>query len=87
VTVDAVADLRLRAGIDRAVVEPEDSEQALADAADWWRILVGSGYRATVDALDDAERAAVQRRVLAAMADVPPMRTPAIFAVARMLGG
>jgi SAM-dependent methyltransferase len=83
VTVDGVAELLARAGIDGAVVEAEDSDQPLAEPADWWRILVGSGYRATVDALGEDERAEVERRVLAAMRDVPPMRTPAIFAVAR----
>jgi hypothetical protein len=39
------------------------------------------------NALGETERAEVQRPVLAAMADVRPMRTPAIFAVARKLRG
>jgi hypothetical protein len=54
------------------------------DGADgWWTILLGTGYRATIDALTPDERAHVERRVREAMADGPPMVAPAVLAVAR----
>ena len=53
---------------------------------DWWAIFLGTGYRATVDALEPGERAHVEDQVLAAMADAPPMNSPAVFASARKRG-
>ncbi|WNG44553.1 methyltransferase domain-containing protein [Archangium minus] len=46
-------------------VEVEFSHQPLASPDDWWRIALGSGYRATIDQLDAATREAVKRDTLA----------------------
>ena len=53
---------------------------------DWWAILLGTGYRAAVDALEPGELAQVEDQLLAAMADAPPMNSPAVFASARKRG-
>ena len=71
------------AGIAGATAAAEAGQQPVTGPGDWWAIFLGSGFRATVDALEPRERAHVEDRVLAAMADRPPMNSPAVFASAR----
>ena len=82
-TPASVLDLLAAAGIDGATADAEDHAHPVAGPGDWWTILLGSGYRATIDALAPDERAQVERRVREAMADGPPMVAPAVLAVAR----
>jgi len=74
------------AGIADATAEAEPDQQPVAGPGDWWAIMLGTGYRATVDALEPGERARVEEQVRAAMADAPPMNSPAVFASARKRG-
>ena len=74
------------AGIADATADAEASQQPLAGPGDWWAIMLGTGYRATVDALEPGERARVEEQVRAVMADAPPMNSPAVFASARKRG-
>ena len=83
VTPEAVLDLFAAAGIPGAEAVAEDHDHPVDGPDGWWTVLLGSGYRATIDALSPEERAHVERRVRDAMADGPPMRAPAVLAVAR----
>jgi hypothetical protein len=85
VTPEAVPDLFRAAGIDGATAELEDREQDMGGPDDWWSIVLGTGFRATVDALDAAERAHVEQVVRARLADARLMRVPVIYAAARRL--
>jgi SAM-dependent methyltransferase len=42
------------AGIGTVEIEAEAGSQPIASPADWWTIVLGSGYRGTVEQLDDA---------------------------------
>jgi ubiquinone/menaquinone biosynthesis C-methylase UbiE len=44
------------AGLDDVEVELERSDHPVERADDWWKVVLGSGYRATVDALDPEMR-------------------------------
>ncbi|WP_203932107.1 hypothetical protein [Virgisporangium ochraceum] len=66
-------------------VEAEDGTHPLADPDDWWKIVLGTGYRATVERLG----AAAARRVRAASVGhlrshgVAELRTNVVYARAR----
>ena len=52
---EAVEALLSDSGITDAVVVAEDGRQALANADDWWTIVLGSGYRWTIDQMSATE--------------------------------
>lgn len=52
ITPEAVRQLLVDAGIQAAKVDSEEGRQALKTPDDWWNIVLGSGYRWTVDQLD-----------------------------------
>src|SRR5262245_27197030 len=49
--VDAVRALLETAGLDEIQVVPEMDSQPLASPEDWWPMVMGSGYRGTIDQL------------------------------------
>ncbi len=51
-TVNAVRQLLVEGGIDKAEVLAEDGQQALRSPEDWWTVVCGSGYRWTVEQMD-----------------------------------
>jgi ubiquinone/menaquinone biosynthesis C-methylase UbiE len=64
-TAPALADLFARGGISSATVEATSGERhELERAEDFWDIALGSGYRATVDALGDEQRDRLCERVV-----------------------
>jgi SAM-dependent methyltransferase len=64
-TAPALADLLARGGISGATVEATAGEcHELERADDFWDIVLGSGYRATVDALEDEQREQLRERVI-----------------------
>ncbi len=67
---DAVGLLFTEAGIKDARVVAEPGEHTLAEPADFWRIVLGSGYRGTLEQLDAAARQRVQVATLQAMEGV-----------------
>jgi hypothetical protein len=81
-TPDKLLELLARAGID-AEAEAEDGEQPMRGPDDWWAVILGTGYRGTLDALAADDRAHVERHVRTAMAEAPPMRAPVVFGTAR----
>jgi SAM-dependent methyltransferase len=75
------------AGIENAGAQLEVADQPLRSAADWWAIVLGSGFRGTVDALSPAERDAVERSTLSAMSGVRAVRASAVYAQAAKAAG
>ncbi|HVW34183.1 MAG TPA: methyltransferase domain-containing protein [Acidimicrobiia bacterium] len=57
------------AGISDVAVVTEDDRLPLRSPGDWWRIVMGSGFRRTVAALDDPAVAELRRRCEAHIAD------------------
>jgi ubiquinone/menaquinone biosynthesis C-methylase UbiE len=84
-TAPALTDLLARGGITGATVEAtvgQHHELGLAD--DFWDIVLGSGYRATVDALGDEPRERLRERVVAEFRArrVTRLRNDVVFASA-----
>jgi ubiquinone/menaquinone biosynthesis C-methylase UbiE len=64
-TTPALADLLARGGVADAAVEATTGEHhELERPDDFWDIVLGSGYRATVEALGDEQRQALRERVI-----------------------
>ena len=64
-TAPALSDLLARSGISDATVEATAGEyHELKAAHDFWDIVLGSGYRATVDALSDEQRQRLRELVI-----------------------
>ena len=72
-------------GVAGAGVLLEPSQHAISGPEDWWTIVMGSGYRGTVDLLTDPERRKVRDRVLAGLCDghVRAIETPVLYSPAR----
>lgn len=65
-TAPALADLLERGGISGAEVEATEGERhELARPEDFWDVVLGSGYRATVEALGDERRERLRELVVA----------------------
>jgi ubiquinone/menaquinone biosynthesis C-methylase UbiE len=59
---ETLRDLLSEAGVPRAEITPESGWQRLCSAADWWRVVLGSGYRWTIEQMGP-ETAAEARRM------------------------
>ncbi|MDA0164066.1 methyltransferase domain-containing protein [Solirubrobacter ginsenosidimutans] len=83
-TPDALNGLFERAGLAGAKVEAAAGEQRLGRPDDFWDVVLGSGYRATVDALDPAQREALHDRVITELRSraVLTLRTDVVFGTA-----
>src|SRR5262249_52033759 len=83
-TPDALAALLADGGVGVADVLPLAGRQRLGRPAHCWDVVLGSGYRATIDALDDAEREAVRLAIVEELRrrEVTEIRTDAVLATA-----
>jgi ubiquinone/menaquinone biosynthesis C-methylase UbiE len=81
----AVRDLLREAGIANVEIEAEDGRQALRSADEWWTIVLGSGFRWTVEQLGETAAAQVRAANLAEFRRrrISSVETNAIFATAR----
>jgi SAM-dependent methyltransferase len=81
----ALTALFLEAGVEAGDVEAESSAQPLESPDDFWTIVLGSGYRATVEHLKPDERERVRTATVDELSDrdVRSVETNAVFAVAR----
>lgn len=70
------------AGAVRAEAVLEEGSHPLRSPADWWRIVLGTGYRGTVEQLTAGEREHVRRESLAAAAEVRSVEANVVYAVA-----
>lgn len=84
-TPEALAALFAAAGVPGAAAEPVAGEHLLAAPGDFWDIVLGSGYRGTVDALSADNRVRVRARVLDQVRtrDITVLRTDVIYGAAR----
>jgi ubiquinone/menaquinone biosynthesis C-methylase UbiE len=57
------------AGIRDVAIVTEDDQLRLRSPGDWWRIIMGSGFRRTVAALDDSTAGELRRRCDAYIAE------------------
>jgi hypothetical protein len=82
---DALHQLLSDSGIEGAEVSPQDGQQPLQSAEDWWTIVLGSGYRWTVEQMNDGERARVKAMNLKTLRDsgTTSVETNVIYAVAQ----
>ncbi|HUL05829.1 MAG TPA: class I SAM-dependent methyltransferase [Candidatus Acidoferrum sp.] len=71
-------------GIADAEVVPEEGRQTLRSPDDWWTVVLGSGYRWTVDRMDEATVARVRAATLDPLRQdrVSAIETNVIYALA-----
>jgi len=84
--IDSPAGLEelLRAsGIENANITPESNLQELATPDDWWTIVLGTGYRSTIEQLDPAARERVRIANLASLGNIQSIEVNALYAVAK----
>lgn len=76
---ERVAALYESAGIGGARAELEEGEQPVATTEAWWQIILGTGYRATVEQLDDETRERVRTTTLEALRGAGSVQVPAVY--------
>lgn len=59
--VDSVRSLLVAAGLDQVEAVAESGSQPVSSPEDWWAMVMGSGYRGTVEQLSAADRERVRR--------------------------
>jgi ubiquinone/menaquinone biosynthesis C-methylase UbiE len=86
---DALAAVFREAGVEAVDAQAESSVQPLESPKDFWTIVLGSGYRATVEQLNADERERVRAATISALVehDVRSVETNAVFALARKRTG
>jgi SAM-dependent methyltransferase len=84
----ALAELFRHGGAATPVVEAESGTHPLADPEDWWTIVLGTGYRATVQQLDPAAARRVRSASVAWLRqrEVHELQTNVVYARARKPG-
>lgn len=80
-TADEMRALLRAAGIAEVQIESEDYAHPIAGASDWWTIVMGTGYRGTIDQLTAGERELV--RLEAGDAGVAALPASVLYATAR----
>ena len=83
-TPDALSRLFARGGIETANSQPAAGEHSLDRPEDFWDIVLGSGYRGTIDALRPKQSEAVRGQVLGILSSraVRTLRTDVVFGTA-----
>jgi ubiquinone/menaquinone biosynthesis C-methylase UbiE len=73
------------AGVDAAEVVAEDGRHKLSSPDDWWAVVLGSGYRGTVEQLDSAARERVRQANLTELQNsgIRVIETNVVYAIAR----
>lgn len=85
--IDSPASLRGvfdQAGIASATITREDRLHPIKSAEDWWTIVLGSGYRGTIEQLNPIEREKVKEANLAFIRDekISAVETNVLYAIA-----
>jgi ubiquinone/menaquinone biosynthesis C-methylase UbiE len=78
---ESVRGLFEQAGIAEVEIEAEDHPHELASAEDFWALVMGTGYRGTVDQLTDDQRERVRESCL--KLEARSLRSPVLYAVAK----
>jgi len=87
-TPEALTGLFSRAGVPGPAVVAQEGRHHLDHPDQFWDVVLGTGYRATADALGPGSRDRVRARLLAELraADVTTLRTDVVFGTARRPG-
>jgi ubiquinone/menaquinone biosynthesis C-methylase UbiE len=85
--IDNPASLRKilnEAGVASPQISAEDRVHPISSAEDWWAIVLGSGYRGTIEQLTQAEREKVKQANLAFIRDenISAVETNVLYALA-----
>lgn len=88
-TPDKLEGLFTRAGIDGARADAVSGEQVLERPEDFWDVVLGSGFRATVDALQPEQRDLVHDRVVSTLRsrDIRTLQVDVVFGTATKPSG
>jgi ubiquinone/menaquinone biosynthesis C-methylase UbiE len=83
-TPQALTGLFARGGIDGALAQAMPGEHRLECPGDFWDVVLGSGYRRTVDGLVGEQREILRERLLLALQErsITTVRTDVVFATA-----
>jgi ubiquinone/menaquinone biosynthesis C-methylase UbiE len=83
-TPDALVDLFARGGVRSATAEAQTGSHVLEHPDRFWDVVLGTGYRATIDALATDEREVVRQMVLAGVREraITRLRTDVVFGTA-----
>jgi len=81
-SVEQLVELYRRSGIEGCAAELADARQPLARPADWWQVVMGSGFRGTVEELDAAARQRVRASNVAALEGVDSIGASAVYGAA-----
>jgi ubiquinone/menaquinone biosynthesis C-methylase UbiE len=83
-TPAALADLFSRAGVPHPAMVAAAGQHRLDHPDSFWDVVLGSGYRATVDALSPEQRDRVRERLLSGLRsdEVTSLRTDVVFGTA-----
>jgi len=83
-TPDALRQLLYDGGVEKAEVIAEEGKQVLQSPDDWWAVVRGSGFRWTLEQMDDETAAKVKEANLAAMRECQTkfIETNVIYSVA-----
>jgi SAM-dependent methyltransferase len=81
---DQLHQLLLSSGVPDAQIVPESGSQILQSPEDWWTVVLGTGLRGTVDAMDGAAAARIQDQTVSWVRDnrVTSIQTNVIYAQA-----
>jgi hypothetical protein len=81
---EVLAGLFSRAGVPHAAVAAEAGQHHLDHPDRFWDVVLGTGYRATVDALSPEQRDRVREEVLAGLRSrgITSLRTDVVFGTA-----
>jgi hypothetical protein len=85
----ALARLLEAGGAAAPAVEAEEGRHPLSAPEDWWAVVLGTGYRATVERLGPgaAERVRAHNLAWIRAHDVREVETGVVYGVARKAGG
>jgi ubiquinone/menaquinone biosynthesis C-methylase UbiE len=81
---DQLYQLLQSAGVPDAQIVPESGSQLLQSPQDWWTVVLGSGLRGTVDAMDGATARRIEDQTVSWVRDngVTSIQTNVIYALA-----
>jgi ubiquinone/menaquinone biosynthesis C-methylase UbiE len=82
---DPLRALLVECGVTDPVVVAEPGTHPLNSSEDWWTIVLGSGYRSTVDALSPVDREKVRGATIEAVRQekIREIRADVVYAIAR----
>jgi hypothetical protein len=71
-------------GVESTKIIPENRFHPISSAEDWWTIILGSGYRGTIEQLNQSERERVKDANLSFIRDakISAIETNALYAFA-----